>query len=60
MSDKKLLIEISTEELEEKLISLENEREAISYTIGNIENELFFRKHPECRTKISNERKYTP
>lgn len=48
MSENKSVIENkTTEELEEELISLQNELGAIECTIGKIENELFYRKNPE-------------
>jgi hypothetical protein len=38
----------SDEKLKERLSELENEKEAIEYSIRRIENEIFYREHPEC------------
>jgi hypothetical protein len=38
----------SDEKLKERLSELENEKEAIEFSIRRIENEIFYREHPEC------------
>ena len=40
---------LSDEKLKEKLKELENEREAIDFSIRKVENEIFYRNNPECR-----------
>lgn len=39
---------VSSVELEQKLIDIENEIEALRTSQNTIENVLFYRKHPEC------------
>jgi len=38
----------SDDKLRERLSELESEKEDIEFSIRRIENELFYREHPEC------------
>lgn len=43
--------ELKIEELIRKQEELSNEIEALTYSLNQVENEIFYRKHPECRPK---------
>jgi hypothetical protein len=50
MSEQEILT-MSTKDLIEKKSLLQNESEAIEYTIIKIQTELFYRDNPECKLK---------
>lgn len=40
----------SNQKIKERITELENEKEEINFSLTKLENELFYRENPECRT----------
>lgn len=38
----------SNKKIEERIKEIENEKESLEYNLTRLENELFYRKYPEC------------
>jgi hypothetical protein len=39
----------SDEKIEERIKEIESEKESLEYSLTRLENELFYRRNPECR-----------